>query len=230
MTSGGERSIERKVITALFCDVVGSTELGERLDPEDIDQLMSTYHRLARRRIEANGGTVEKFIGDAVVGLFGATQIHEDDASRAVSAALAIIRELESTNLGLELRIGIQTGEAVVHVDDQRAPEEGIAVGDILNTAARLQSAAPPGGIAVGEPTYRRTRNGFEWHDLGEVVLKGKAQRVHVWRPIAERQSTGQPTVEATPFLGRERGAEHSACVVRTRRHAVACRARDDRR
>ena len=163
-----------------------------------------TYHRLARRRIEANGGQVEKFIGDAVVGLFGATQIHEDDASRAISAALAIIRELESADLGLEVRIGIQTGEAVVHVDDQRSAEEGIAVGDILNTAARLQGAAPQGGIAVGQPTYRRTRNEFEWHDLGEVVLKGKAQPVQVWQPTGERASTGQPTPESTPFLGRD--------------------------
>src|SRR5207342_3284033 len=124
-----ERSIERKVITALFCDLVGSTELGERLDPEDVDALLSRYYRLARAKIEANGGRIEKFIGDAVVGLFGAPTIHEDDANRAVRAALAIIREVDSAKLGIEVRIGIQTGEAVVHVGDQRSFEEGIAVG-----------------------------------------------------------------------------------------------------
>src|SRR6187431_396626 len=97
-----ERTIERKVITALFCDLVGSTELGERLDPEDVDRLLSTYHRLARRRIEAYGGTLEKFIGDAVVGLFGATLIHEDDAARAVRAALAIIADVGASGLDLE--------------------------------------------------------------------------------------------------------------------------------
>jgi class 3 adenylate cyclase/tetratricopeptide (TPR) repeat protein len=204
MTSGGERSIERKVITALFCDLVGSTELGEKLDAEDVDRLLTTYHQLARKRIEAHGGTLEKFIGDAVVGLFGATLIHEDDPSRAVRAALAILRDIESTNLGFELRIGIQTGEAVVHIDDQRSPEEGIAVGDILNTAARLQGAAPEGGIAVGEPTYQRARSEFDWHDLGEIAMKGKAQPVQVWQPTGERSSTGQPTPESTPFLGRE--------------------------
>ncbi len=204
MTDTGERSIERKVITALFCDLVGSTELGERLDPEDIDALLSRYYRLARAQIETHGGRIEKFIGDAVVGLFGATTIHEDDANRAVRAALAIIRELESANLGIEVRIGIQTGEAVVHVGGQRSFEEGIAVGDLLNTASRLQNAAPTGGIAVGQPTYRRTRNEFEWHDLGELVLKGKAQPVQVWQPTTERSSTGQPTAESTPFLGRD--------------------------
>jgi class 3 adenylate cyclase/tetratricopeptide (TPR) repeat protein len=199
---GAPRAIERKVITALFCDVVGSTELGERLDPEDIDRLMSRYHALARRRIEANGGTVEKFIGDAVVGVFGAPLVHEDDPARAVRAALAIIRELSASGLGLQVRIGLQTGEAVVRVGADRTAEEGLATGDILNTAARLQGAAPPGGIAVGEPTYRLTTGDFEWTDLGDVALKGKAEPVHVWQPLRTLIGGGEIT-EATPFMGR---------------------------
>jgi class 3 adenylate cyclase len=199
---GAPRAIERKVITALFCDVVGSTELGERLDPEDIDRLMSRYHALARRRIEANGGTVEKFIGDAVVGVFGAPLVHEDDPARAVRAALALIRELSASGLGLQVRIGLQTGEAVVRVGADRTAEEGLATGDILNTAARLQGAAPPGGIAVGEPTYRLTTGDFEWTDLGDVALKGKAEPVHVWQPLRTLIGGGEIT-EATPFMGR---------------------------
>ncbi|MEA2549307.1 MAG: hypothetical protein QOE42_1905, partial [Chloroflexota bacterium] len=199
------RAIERKVITALFCDVVGSTELGERLDPEDIDRLLSTYHRLARHRIEANGGVVEKFIGDAVVGVFGAPSVHEDDPARAIRSALSIVRDLEASHLDLEVRIGIQTGEAVVRVGDERTAEEGLATGDILNTAARLQNVAVPGGIAVGDPTYRLTAREFEWEDLGQVPLKGKAQPVQTWRPLRESHEGGAPRAnEATPFLGRE--------------------------
>jgi class 3 adenylate cyclase/tetratricopeptide (TPR) repeat protein len=200
-----ERAIERKVITALFCDVVGSTELAERLDPEDVDRLMRTYHSLARRRVESHGGSGEKFIGDAVVGVFGAPAVHEDDPSRAFHAALSIVRDLEASNLGLQVRIGIQTGEAVVAVGGDRRPEEGYATGDILNTAARLQGVATPGAIAVGDPTYRMTRAEFEWADLGQVAVKGKAQPVQVWRPIHEVASEEAPTAtEATPFLGRE--------------------------
>ena len=204
MEDAPARAIERKVITALFCDVVGSTELGERLDPEDIDRLLSTYHRLARHRIEANGGAVEKFIGDAVVGVFGAPSVHEDDPARAIRSALSIIRDLETSHLDLQVRIGIQTGEAVVRVGDERTAEEGLATGDILNTAARLQNVAVPGGIAVGDPTYRLTAREFEWEDLGAVPLKGKAQPVQTWRPLRERHELAPQASEATPFLGRE--------------------------
>jgi len=208
---GAPRAIERKVVTALFCDVVGSTELGERLDPEDIDRLMSRYHALARRRIEANGGTIEKFIGDAVVGVFGAPLVHEDDPARAIRAALAIIRELGASDLGLQVRIGLQTGEAVVRVGADRTAEEGLATGDILNTAARLQGAAPPGGIAVGDPTYRLTTGDFEWIDLGDVPLKGKAEPVRVWQPLRTAVGDAENT-ESTPFIGR---ADELAAVVR---------------
>ena len=201
---GAPRAIERKVITALFCDVVGSTELGERLDPEDIDRLLGTYHRLARHRIEANGGVVEKFIGDAVVGVFGAPKVHEDDPARAIRSALSIVRDLEASQLDLQVRIGIQTGEAVVRVGDERTAEEGLATGDILNTAARLQNVAVPGGIAVGDSTYRLTAREFEWEDLGAVTLKGKAQPVQTWRPLRESHEVASSAIEATPFLGRE--------------------------
>ena len=198
------RDVERKVITALFCDVVGSTELAERLDPEDVDRLMSAYHGRARKVIEAHGGVVEKFIGDAVVGIFGAPATHEDDPARAVRSALGILRDLAESSLDMHVRIGIHTGEALVRVGDDRTPEEGFATGDCLNTAARLQNAAPIDGIAVGDPTYRLTAAEFEWADLGPMSLKGKAQPLQVWRPLGVATSTTrQPRDEATPFVGR---------------------------
>ena len=203
--SAQERAVERKVITALFCDVVGSTELAERLDPEDVDRLMSSYHGRARRVIEAHGGVVEKFIGDAVVGIFGAPATHEDDPARAVGAALRILRDLAESDLDIHVRIGVHTGEALVRVGDDRTPEEGFATGDCLNTAARLQNAAPVDGVAVGDPTYRLTAGEFEWADLGPMSLKGKAQPLQVWQPVEAATLAGRPARdESTPFLGRD--------------------------
>ena len=204
-SSAPGRDIERKVITALFCDVVGSTELAERLDPEDVDRLMSSYHARARKVIEAHGGVVEKFIGDAVVGVFGAPATHEDDPARAVRAALRILRDLADSGLDLHVRIGVHTGEALVRVGDDRTPEEGFATGDCLNTAARLQNSAPVDGVAVGDPTYRLAAGDFEWVDLGPTTLKGKAQALQVWRPLEAAKPTARPDRdEATPFLGRD--------------------------
>ena len=199
-----ERPVERKVITALFCDLVGSTELAERLDPEDVDRLLRSYHALARARIESHGGVVEKFIGDAVVGVFGAPAAHEDDAIRAVRAALGIVGDVAGSGLDLQVRIGVHTGEALVRVGDDRTPEEGFATGDCLNTAARLQNVAPVGGVAVGDPAYRLAMHRFAWEDLGPVELKGKAQPVRVWRPLYERVDDAAAEAEATPFVGRD--------------------------
>jgi class 3 adenylate cyclase/tetratricopeptide (TPR) repeat protein len=198
------RAIERKVITALFCDLVGSTELAERLDPEDIDRLLATYHRLARQSIEAHGGAVEKFIGDAVVGVFGAPMVHEDDAARAIRAAFQIIADLDASALGLKARIGIHTGEAVVRVGSERTAEEGFASGDTLNTAARLQSAALEGGIVAGDPSHRLAGAEFEWLEVGPITLKGKAEPVLAWRPLRPIDGQNSGRGEATPFLGRE--------------------------
>ncbi len=199
------RELERKVVTALFCDVVGSTELAERLDAEDVEQIMSTYHERARRIIETHGGQVEKFIGDAVVGLFGAPAAHEDDPARAVRAALAILRDLWGSGLGIHVRIGVHTGEAIVRVDADRGPEEAFATGGSLNTAARVQNAAPVDGIAVGDSTYHLAAADFRWEDLGAMSLKGIAEPVHIWRPVEARSSAAKAEdTEATPFLGRD--------------------------
>jgi class 3 adenylate cyclase/tetratricopeptide (TPR) repeat protein len=199
------RELERKVITALFCDLVGSTELAERLDAEDVEQLLSTYHGRARRVIEAHGGVVEKFIGDAVVGIFGAPAVHEDDPARAVRAALAILRDIANSDLDLHVRIGISTGEAIVRVDADRAPEEAFATGGSMNAAARVQNAAPIDGIAVADATYRRASSDFRWDDLGAVALKGIAEPVRIWRPLAARSAAARAEdQESTPLVGRD--------------------------
>ena len=153
---------ERKVVTVVFCDLVGFTSQAETMDPEDVAAILRPYHERVRSELERYGGTVEKFIGDAVMALFGAPVAHEDDPERAVRAALAI-RDF-AVEEELELRVGITTGEALVQLDAQPDAGEGMASGDVVNTAARLQSAAPVNGVVVDETTYRATRTavGFE--------------------------------------------------------------------
>ena len=146
---------ERKVVTALFADLVGFTARTETLDPKDVEAILHPYHARLRAELEHYGGTVEKFIGDAVVALFGAPAAHEDDPERAVRAALAVqdaIVELNEASLGLALqvRIGIGTGEALVSLAAVTEKGGHTASGDVMNTAARLQQAAPPRGSACG--------------------------------------------------------------------------------
>src|SRR6478736_8781573 len=144
---------ERKVITVLFADLVGFTSRAEKLDPEDVRAMLSPYYARLRHELERHGGTVEKFIGDAVVALFGAPVAHEDDPERAVRAAIAIREAVaalnEETDGGgnLRVRTGITTGEALVTIGARPSEGEGMAAGDVVNTAARLQSAAPENGI-----------------------------------------------------------------------------------
>src|SRR5438093_7973309 len=171
---------ERKVVTVLFADLVGFTARAEQLDPEDVEAILRPYHERLRHELERFGGTVEKFIGDAVVALFGAPVAHEDDPERAVRAALAIreaIAELNETDptLELEVRIAVNTGEALVALGSRPELGEGMASGDVVNTAARLQSAAPVDGILVGEATYRATSHAIEYRDAPPVEAKGKA-------------------------------------------------------
>src|SRR6187431_2606473 len=153
---GGTQRRERKVVTVLFCDLVGFTAKAESLDPEDVDAFLRPYHDRVRSELERHGGTVEKFIGDAVMALFGAPTAHEDDPERAVRSALAI-RDF-AVEEGLELRVGVTTGEALVSLGASTSEGEGMASGDVVNTAARLQSAAPVNGILADETTYRATR------------------------------------------------------------------------
>jgi class 3 adenylate cyclase len=145
---------ERKTVTTLFCDLVAFTAMSEAADPEDVDAVLRRYHAAARKVIGSHGGTVEKFIGDAVVGVFGVPAVHEDDPERAVRAGLRIVEALEGMTRPdgspLQVRVGVNTGEALVRLDVTPGSGEGFLTGDAVNTAARLQAAAPAGGVAVG--------------------------------------------------------------------------------
>jgi class 3 adenylate cyclase len=183
------RGDERKVVSVLFCDLVGFTSRAERLDVEDVGGLLRPYYTRLRIELERYGGTVEKFIGDAVMALFGAPVSHEDDPARAVRAALAIrnaITELNEVDrpLDLHVRIGVTTGEALVTLDARPLQGEGMASGDVVNTAARLQAAAPVDGVLVDEPTYWATKRQFRYSDAEPVRAKGKATPVPTWQAL----------------------------------------------
>ncbi len=193
---------ERKVVTVLFCDLVGSTARAERMDPEDVRTLLSSYHARVRRDLERFGGTVEKFIGDAVMALFGAPVAHEDDPERAVRAAIAI-REWAGEEGALQVRIGITTGEALVALGARPEAGEAMASGDVVNTAARLQSAAPVNGILVDQTTHRATDRAIEYGERRGTDAKGKAEAVSVWDVL---QARGRVHVERggrAPLVGR---------------------------
>ena len=200
---------ERKLITVLFTDIVGSTARAEKLDPEDVRAMLAPYYARLRRELERFGGTVEKFIGDAVVALFGAPVAHEDDPERAVRAALAIRDAIADLNeseewLDLHIRTGINTGEALVVLGAKASEGEGMASGDVMNTAARLQSAAPVDGVVVGELTYRATAHAFEYRDAEPISAKGKEEPVPVWEVVAERVRDRAWAREEAPLVGRE--------------------------
>src|SRR6266705_1313541 len=148
--------------------------------------MLSPFHVRLRSELERFGGTVEKFIGDAVMALFGAPMAHEDDPERAVRAALAI-RDWAREEEGLQVRIAVNTGEALINLGARPESGEGMAAGDVVNTTARLQSAAPVNGVLVGETTYRATRHTIDYGDLDPVEAKGKAEPVRVWEAVAAR-------------------------------------------
>ena len=155
---------ERRVVTVLFVDLVGFTARAERLDPEDVRAILTPYHDCVRREIQSFGGVVEKFIGDAVMAVFGAPTAFGDDAERAVRAALAVrdsVREMNERDdeLDLQIRIAVNTGEAIVSLDAHPERGEAMIAGDVINTASRLQCAAPVNGILLGEETYTATRD-----------------------------------------------------------------------
>jgi class 3 adenylate cyclase/tetratricopeptide (TPR) repeat protein len=206
------RGEERKVVTVLFADMVGFTSRSEALDVEDVRATLGPYHELLRRELERHGGVVEKFIGDAVMALFGAPVAQEDDPERAVRAGLGIHEAIaglraDDPALDLHVRIGINTGEALVVLDADPAGAQGMAFGDVVNTAARLQSAAPVDGILVGEVTYRATHQVVAYRQMPDVHAKGKQAPVRVWAVEAAR-SRFAPDPEQAPttrLVGRER-------------------------
>jgi class 3 adenylate cyclase len=202
---------ERKIVTALFCDLVGFTAASEQQDPEDVRARIRPYHARLRREIERYGGTVEKFVGDAVMAVFGAPVAHEDDAERAVRAGRGILEAIAELNeaepgFDLQVRVGINTGEAVVALGARPEQGEGLVTGDVVNTAARIQSVAPVNGVAVGMQTYRATSRVFEYEPLAQVAVKGKAEPLSLWRANAVRDRFGRDSTRGneTPFVGRE--------------------------
>ena len=190
------------MITCLFCDLVGFTARAESMDPEDVRRLLQPYHGRVRGELERFGGTVEKFIGDAVMAVFGAPIAHEDDPERAVRAALAI-REALAEDGDLEVRIGITTGEALVALDSRPEAGEGMASGDVVNTAARLQAAAPTGAILVDETTYRATERAIELEEASAIEAKGKSSPVAVWTAVRARSRVAVERVGGAVLVGR---------------------------
>jgi class 3 adenylate cyclase/tetratricopeptide (TPR) repeat protein len=194
---------ERKVVTVLFADLVGFTSRAEQMDPEDVAAELMRYQGRVRAELERYSGTVEKFIGDAAMAIFGAPVTHEDDPERAVRAALAI-RDW-ARDEGMEVRIGVNTGEALVTVGARPEAGETMAAGDVVNTAARLQAGAPVNGITVGEQTYRATEQRIEYRELEPVEAKGKAQPVSAWEVVAARARIAVDRVHGAALVGRRR-------------------------
>jgi class 3 adenylate cyclase/tetratricopeptide (TPR) repeat protein len=202
---------ERKVVSVVFVDLVGSTARADASDPEDVRALLRVYHERAREELERFGGTVEKFIGDAVVAVFGAPVAHEDDAERAVRAAIAVGEAVAGLNedepgRDLHVRIAVNTGEALVSLDAAPDEGEGMVAGDVVNTAARLQSAAPIDGILVGEQTYRSTDRAIVYREAAAIEAKGKSEPIPVWEAVEARSRFGVDVGGAgrAELVGRE--------------------------
>lgn len=200
---------ERKIVSILFVDLVDFTRRSHASDPEDVRASLARYYRRLKQEIEHFGGRVEKFIGDAVVAVFGAPAAHEDDGERAVRAALRIISAIDEMNealpgLDLAVRAAVDTGEVVVALRGAADVHEGI-VGDVVNTTARLQALAPPGGVVVGESTYRSTKDFILYEPLGPMTVKGKPDPLPVFRAVAARSRHGVDVDHGveTPFIGR---------------------------
>jgi class 3 adenylate cyclase/tetratricopeptide (TPR) repeat protein len=194
---------ERRLVTVLFADLVGFTPFAEERDAEEVRETLSRYFDLCSSTVGRYGGAVEKFIGDAVMAVWGASLAHEDDAERAVRAALDLIDAVRVLGPGVEARAGVLTGEAAVTVG---ATNQGMVAGDLVNTAARLQSVAPAGSVLVGEATYRATTDAIAFEEAGEHVLKGKQSPVPAWRAlrvVAERGGRNRSEGLEAPFVGR---------------------------
>src|SRR5438067_10587415 len=188
-------SAHRKVVTVLFCDVVGSTALGESVDPEALQGLLARYFERMKGIVESHGGSVEKFIGDAVMAVFGVPVAHEDDALRACRAAIEMRDAFPE--LGIAGRVGVNTGEVVT------GTEERLATGDAVNVAAQLEQAAQPGEVLVGAETLRLVRSSVEVEEVEPLELKGKGERVAAYRLLLAAAEAARPL--GGTMVGRER-------------------------
>jgi class 3 adenylate cyclase len=198
--------VERRQVSVLFADLTGFTSFSEGRDAEDVREMLSEYFDASRRIVDAYGGRVEKFIGDAVMALWGAPIAHEDDAERAVRAALDLVAAVTGLGdrLGLELRlrVGVLTGQAAVELD---ATTEGMVIGDAINTASRIQSVAPPGSVLVDDITRAVTERAIAYEDGGAHSVKGKSEPVHTWRALRVVSAVGGlgRTDLELPLVGR---------------------------
>ena len=194
---------ERRLVTVLFADLVGFTPFAEERDAEDVRDTLSRYFDLCSDIIGRYGGTVEKFIGDAVMAVWGAPIAHEDDAERAVRAALDLVEAVRTLGPSAQARAGVLTGEAAVTLG---ATNQGMVAGDLVNTAARLQSVAPAGAVLVGEATFRAASEAIAFEPVGDQTLKGKQTPVPAWRAtrvVAERGGRNRSEGLEAPFVGR---------------------------
>ncbi|MBA3717843.1 MAG: AAA family ATPase [Actinobacteria bacterium] len=188
---------ERRVVSVVFVDLVGFTAQSESLDPEDVQAILAPYHELVRTEFESFGGVVEKFIGDAIVAVFGAPTAYGDDAERAVRAALAVRNAALETDkrqlhLDLQLRIAVNTGEAIVQLGSRPELGEAMVAGDVVNTAQRLQAAAPVNGVLVGNETRAATRDAIQYEAASAVLAKGKAAPVKAWLAVRSLLDAGE--------------------------------------
>jgi predicted ATPase/class 3 adenylate cyclase len=196
---------ERRLVSVLFADLVGFTTASEDRDAEDTRELLTRYFDTSRRIVERYGGTVEKFIGDAVMAVWGAPAANEDDAERAVRAALELVAAIPTLDASLQARAGVLTGEAAVTLG---AEGQGMVAGDLVNTASRIQSAAEPGTVLVGEATRRASEAAIAFEEAGTRELKGKAEPVFLWRAlrvVAAVGGDGRAVGLEAPFVGRDR-------------------------
>jgi class 3 adenylate cyclase/tetratricopeptide (TPR) repeat protein len=203
--TGAAPTAERRLVSVLFADLVGFTAWSESRDAEETRDLLSRYFELARTLIGRYGGTVEKFIGDAVMAVWGTPVATESDAERAVRAALELVASVPELDPALGARAGVLTGEAAVTIG---ADGEGMVAGDLVNTASRIQSAAEPGSVLVGEVTRRASERAIVYESAGEEELKGKAEPVALWRALRVVSGVGGQLKSAgleAPFVGRER-------------------------
>lgn len=214
----------------LFVDLVGFTARSHRTDPEDVRDALGLYHSVAKQRIEQHGGIIEKFAGDAVMAVFGAPIAHGDDAERAVRAGLAILDGLDEMNsthgLDLAARAAVNTGDAVVSMGASREGE-ALAIGDVVNTASRLQTAAPEGRLIVGEDTYRATHHSISYEPMDAVDAKGKAEPMPAWLAIEPLLAPAQRPIGGQPLVGRNReleliGSLWSRTVAERRPHLIS--------
>ena len=201
----------RKTVTVVFCDLIGSTSIGERLDPEALRRVQTDYFDAMSRAIERHGGSVEKYIGDAVMAVFGIPTVHEDDALRAVRAAADMQNGLAELNeelerdrgIDLQVRIGVNTGEVVS--GDYPSIGQAMVTGDAVNVAARLEQAATPGEILIGEPTYRLVRGSVSAEPVEPLSVKGKTDLLQAFKLISVLTESDQPAARmGSPMVGRE--------------------------